>query len=163
MEETSHGYVSPESDTLIIKTKHGHMVEVTLKHPLYIQNTEISEGGEMIQAKKLSLGDKLRIQIGMKCYGKKSLSETDAKNIGIYHGNKLLVDNKLDVPNDILSANKKTFDCFMKGDKELNLNYFNNKNQFINNWLTVQYQYLQEITELYIYLKFGIEQLTNYL
>jgi len=115
MEETSHGYVSPESDTLIIKTKHGHMVEVTLKHPLYIQNTEISEGGEMIQAKKLSLGDKLRIQIGMKCYGKKSLSETDAKNIGIYHGNKLLVDNKLDVPNDILSANKKTFDCFMKG------------------------------------------------
>lgn len=37
-----------------------------------------------------------------------------------------------------------SFDCFMKGDKELNLNYFNNKNQFINNWLTVQYQTLSK-------------------
>lgn len=38
----------------------------------------------------------------------------------------------------------KLFDCFIKGVKELNLDYYNNKEQYINKWLTVQYQVLSK-------------------
>lgn len=36
------------------------------------------------------------------------------------------------------------FDCFIKGNKESNLDYFNNKKLYINFWLTVQYQTLSK-------------------
>ena len=41
-------------------------------------------------------------------------------------------------------SNYSSFDCFMKGDKEINLKYFNLKDQYINKWLTVQYQTLSK-------------------
>jgi intein/homing endonuclease len=66
IEPASHGYVSPESDTLIITTKHGLQLEVTEKHPLYKLK---STGGEMTQAQKLKQGDALRIDINMNTFG----------------------------------------------------------------------------------------------
>lgn len=41
-------------------------------------------------------------------------------------------------------SNYSSFDCFMKGDKEINLKYFKFKDQYINKWLTVQYQTLSK-------------------
>lgn len=81
LETVSHGYVSPESDTLVFTTKHGYTVETTLKHPLW---TLDANGGGMVEAGKLKIGDSLRIQTGMNCYGKNSLDPDLAYMLGGY-------------------------------------------------------------------------------
>lgn len=68
MEFLSHGYVSPESETLIFTTENGRRLEVTHNHPLWaITGTN---DPEMIKATNLGIGDKLRVQLGMNVYGK---------------------------------------------------------------------------------------------
>ena len=66
IEKVSHGYVSPESDTLKITTAHGLQLEVTYKHPLY---KLASSGGKMTQAHDLKIGDALRVDVGMEIFG----------------------------------------------------------------------------------------------
>ena len=66
VEKVSHGYVSPESDTLKITTAHGLQLEVTYKHPLY---KLACSGGEMTQAHDLKIDDALRVDVGMDVFG----------------------------------------------------------------------------------------------
>lgn len=82
IEDVSHGYVSPESDTLIIRTRHGLKLEVTHNHPLYKAS---SFGGEMTKAKDLQVGDHLRVDVGMDVFGKDDfISEELAYLLGGY-------------------------------------------------------------------------------
>lgn len=86
LEPLSHGYVSPESDTIKVETKNGFEVEGTLKHPLWVLN---SNGGAMKQIQDIRIGDYLRIQIGMGCfgesvYGKHRLNKELAYMLGGY-------------------------------------------------------------------------------
>ena len=81
LEPLSHGYVSPDSETRKLTTKHGYEVEATLKHPLWRLD---SVGGSMCPTKDLQIGDYLRIQIGMNCYGKDSLDNDLAYMLGGY-------------------------------------------------------------------------------
>lgn len=67
LEELSHGYVSPESETLKITTTHGLQLEVTHKHPLW--TIDATAGGKMVQAQNLHVGDYLRVQHSMGIYG----------------------------------------------------------------------------------------------
>lgn len=66
-EPLSHGYVSPESNTLKITTARGHQVEITHNHPLWVLDSQV--GGKMIKAYELDVGMPLRIQYGMSVYG----------------------------------------------------------------------------------------------
>lgn len=67
LEELSHGYVSPESDTLKITTRHGLQLEVTHEHPLWCIDAEL--GGKMVKARDLKPGDHLRVQHSMQVFG----------------------------------------------------------------------------------------------
>lgn len=67
LEPLSHGYVSPESETLKITTRHGLELEVTDKHPLWV--IDESAGGKMVQAQHLRVGDHLRVQHSMRVFG----------------------------------------------------------------------------------------------
>lgn len=60
-ENVSHGYISPSSETVIISLKNGQSIEVTKDHPLFANKN----GGEMIKAQDLIVGDQLRIDKGM--------------------------------------------------------------------------------------------------
>lgn len=60
-ESVSHGYVSPKSTTIIVVLSNGQRVEVTPEHPLY----SARDGGTMVEARELVVGDKLRIDKGM--------------------------------------------------------------------------------------------------
>ena len=82
MEKTSKGYISPESETRIIRTKHGHKIEATLKHPLFTLRNE--SRGEMISTSQLAIGDFLRVQLGQEAYGTKQLSPDLAYILGGY-------------------------------------------------------------------------------
>lgn len=64
VEELSHLYVSPESDTLKITTKSGFKVEATLNHPIFVQYRG------MVEANNLHVGDKVMVNYGMDCFGK---------------------------------------------------------------------------------------------
>lgn len=66
LEPLSHGYVSPESDTIKIETKTGFEIEGTLKHPLWVLTPD---GGSMKKIENIKIGDYLRVQIGMNCFG----------------------------------------------------------------------------------------------
>lgn len=81
MELVSNGYVSPESSTLIIRTRHGLEVEVTQNHPLYALRDQIPN---MIPAKELNVGDHLRVDIGMNVFGDKNIDEDIAYMLGGY-------------------------------------------------------------------------------
>jgi len=107
MEKTSHGYVSPESDTIIIRTKHGHEIECTLKHPLFVYQNGKNDG-VMIESRNITIGNKLRIQTGMKCYGTntKNITLLEAKNTALKYSKSLIFDENLDLDSDILTANE---------------------------------------------------------
>jgi intein/homing endonuclease len=80
LEPLSHGYVSPESETLKITTRHGLELEVTKQHPLWVLDAK--EGGKMVKAVDLSVGDHLRIQYNMGIYGNdNSLDHPTVKEI----------------------------------------------------------------------------------
>ncbi len=82
LESVSHGYVSPENETLKIKTKMGREVEATPSHPLY---KLCSTGGEMVKAKDLNLGDPLRVDFGMNIFGNnQDINEELAYMLGGY-------------------------------------------------------------------------------
>lgn len=81
LERLSHGYVSPESDTIKLTTKHGYNVEGTLKHPLWVLDYT---GGSMKQIQHIKPGDYLRIQVGMNCYGTQQLDPDLAYMLGGY-------------------------------------------------------------------------------
>jgi intein/homing endonuclease len=67
IEKVSHGYVSPESNTLLIETKKGLKLEVTPNHPLYSLGKDLI--GKMIPSKNLKIGDYLRFSTDMNIYG----------------------------------------------------------------------------------------------
>lgn len=80
LEKTSHGYVSPENETLIVTTRHGAKVEVTPIHPLYsLQNNGF---GKMVQAQNLRINDLLRIEYGQNIFGKVNLDKQVAYMLG---------------------------------------------------------------------------------
>jgi hypothetical protein len=60
-EKVSHGYISPASQTIIVGLKNGQSVEVTKDHPLFANRN----GGEMVRAEDLKVGDQLRVDKGM--------------------------------------------------------------------------------------------------
>lgn len=60
-EKVSHGYISPASQTIIVSLKNGQSVEVTKDHPLFANRN----GGEMVRAEDLKVGDQLRVDKGM--------------------------------------------------------------------------------------------------
>jgi len=66
LEQASHGYVSPESETLVVETRKGLRLEVTPKHPLYKLTRN---GGKMTPASALNVGDSLRVDVGMNVWG----------------------------------------------------------------------------------------------
>lgn len=76
-EPVSHGYVSPKSTTFIVTLKNGQSVEVTPEHPLYTSKN----GGEMVEARDLKVGDKLRVDKGMMIDFGLTLSNDDIKNL----------------------------------------------------------------------------------
>lgn len=82
MEETSHGYVSPESKTYIITTSKGAKLEVTPKHPLY--SLQKNGMGKMIQAQNLKIGDLLRNEYAQNIFGNKKLDPQLAYMLGGY-------------------------------------------------------------------------------
>lgn len=67
IENLSHVYISPETETFVITTESGYRVEVTHNHPLYV------EGKGMTFAKDIVFGDAIRYDIGMGCFGKRKL------------------------------------------------------------------------------------------
>lgn len=82
MEPASHGYISPDSETVIITLSNGMKVEGTMLHPFY-QLKE--EGGEMTPAMELQPGDFLRVDYGMRIFGKATLSPEAAEQIGRHY------------------------------------------------------------------------------
>ena len=80
IENVSHGYVSPDSDTLIVETSTGHMIETTLKHPLYV----LKETPMMVETQYLSTDDYVRIDVGMNQYGDMEIDENIAYMLGGY-------------------------------------------------------------------------------
>lgn len=81
LEELSHGYVSPESKTYILTTRKGYSIEATLKHPLWVLN---ESGGKMVQTQDIKIGDCLRIQNNMQCFGENKLDKDIAYILGGY-------------------------------------------------------------------------------
>lgn len=81
IEKVSHGYISHEADTLIIKTKHGLELEVTKEHPLYCLKNNIPE---MIKSSYLTVGDYLRVDIGMNVFGNEQIDADMAYMLGGY-------------------------------------------------------------------------------
>lgn len=108
MEKTSKGYVSPDNETIIVQTNHGHKVEVTPIHPLYtVRNNE----EQMVQAQFLETGDLLRISYGMNCFGNTSLGEQIAFDLGV----ESIINNAKHVPQDILSGTEEDAKSFIDG------------------------------------------------
>jgi hypothetical protein len=66
IEPASHFYVSPKSETNIIKTKYGLVHESTLDHPIY---TIDSSGIGMKKSSDIHVGDFVRVDYGMDIYG----------------------------------------------------------------------------------------------
>ena len=75
IESISHLYISPDTDTLKVRTLTGYEVEVTLKHPMFVTNIDDElDNGSMIPAKLLEVGvHRIRYDIGMKCFGNNKL------------------------------------------------------------------------------------------
>ena len=63
-ESLSHGYVSPKSDTVKLKTRTGYEIEVTPKHPLCVNTIN-----DMVPAKDINYSDRLRCDINMSMFG----------------------------------------------------------------------------------------------
>jgi intein/homing endonuclease len=79
-EPLSHGYVSPDSETLKITTRHGIQLEVTHEHPLW--KLDPTTGGSMTKARDLRVGDHLRVQHSMGVFGNdNSLDHPTVKTI----------------------------------------------------------------------------------
>jgi len=80
LEHLSHGYVSPESETLKLTTKHGLEIEVTHKHPLWVLNHH--NGGSMVKAENIQIGDSLRVQYNMQMFSNDNrIEHSDVKEI----------------------------------------------------------------------------------
>lgn len=124
IEPLSHGYVSPDSKTLIIKTRTGLEVEVTLDHPLY---TLTNQNASMIKAKDLNLGNYLRIDYEMEQFGndrsideKYKLTEEIAYMLGVYIAEGWI--------------HKKTYGIYISnGDQEI-------KDKFLNSTFVKQFK-----------------------
>lgn len=67
LEPISHGYVSPEGETRRLKTRRGLELEVTQEHPLWLLDAK--EGGRMVPAQDVQVGDYVRVQHSMGIYG----------------------------------------------------------------------------------------------
>ena len=79
LEPISHGYISPKSITIKIKTQKGLTLECTENHPLYTLTSSI---GQMTKSKDLSLGDFLRVDHSMGVFGINAISLDDAYMLG---------------------------------------------------------------------------------
>lgn len=66
-EDISHVYISPETETLVVVTQSGYRVEVTKNHPLYVEDKG------MVKACDITIGDSIRYDVGMECFGKNTL------------------------------------------------------------------------------------------
>jgi intein/homing endonuclease len=75
MEPLSHGYVSPKSDTLIIKTTRGRELEITPDHPLYTLSNSVYP--KMIKGQDLKTGDMLRVQHNMQVFSSQYIDIPD--------------------------------------------------------------------------------------
>jgi intein/homing endonuclease len=82
IEKVSHGYVSPDSETLQFTTRHGYSVETTLKHPLWCLAKTL--GGKMKKASEIAIGDFLRIQKNMGSFGPEEIHGDLAYILGGY-------------------------------------------------------------------------------
>jgi len=81
IEDISHGYVSPKSKVLEIRTQSGSTLKITPNHPLY----SLKEGNErpkMIPGKYLSIGDHLRTSYGMNSFGDVCIDDDLAYMVG---------------------------------------------------------------------------------
>lgn len=105
MELTSHGYVSPNHETLVVTTALGYEVEVTPIHPLLTQN-HLGQG-EMLQAQYLKLGDTLRIQCGMNKFGTE-----DWTDLAI-HALVDVFDGLKELPRNLLQGNRASVTAFL--------------------------------------------------
>ena len=92
-EKVSHGYISPSSSTVIVSLKNGQSVEVTKDHPLFSNRN----GGSMVRAEDLKVGDKLRVDKGMMV------------DFGGHTDFKRLIETAHENPEIILNM---SFDCF---------------------------------------------------
>lgn len=63
-EGLSHGYVSPSSSTIKLKTVTGYSIEVTPNHPLCIDHL-----GNMVPSKDIQCSDSLRCDFNMQMFG----------------------------------------------------------------------------------------------
>ena len=104
IEPISHGYVSPASKTYIIETHMGHRLEVTEDHPLF---TLTGHKGSMVKARALTIGDRVRVDIGMRVFGDNHLSEDDAYQLG--------TDFDGHVPRSVMQGDEKTVVNFLAG------------------------------------------------
>ena len=87
IERVSHGYVSPESETLVFTTKKGLKLEVTKKHPLFAIQDKANP--KMTFARDLKVGDNLRIEHGMNVFGNKDYVFDPIKNENIQITNEI--------------------------------------------------------------------------
>jgi hypothetical protein len=83
IEPASHFYVSPKSQTKIIRTKFGMKHESTLDHPIMCLD---ENGIGMKKCKDIKIGDYLRVDYGMNVYGniEEANFELDCKNTVSY-------------------------------------------------------------------------------
>lgn len=66
IEKASHFYVSPKSETKIIRTRYGLKHESTLDHPIL---TLDKSGVDMKKSQDIKIGDYVRVDYGMEIYG----------------------------------------------------------------------------------------------
>ena len=80
-EKVSHGYVSPEGKTRVITNSWGMEVEATLNHPFFVAGNDTPY---MKPTKELTNQDYIRIDCGMKMFGKQHIDADLAHMLGGY-------------------------------------------------------------------------------
>jgi len=76
LETASHFYVSPKSNTKIIRTRYGLKHESTLDHPIY---TLDDNSLKMKRSEEIELGDSVRVDYGMQVFGNKDVINYEDK------------------------------------------------------------------------------------
>jgi len=134
-EKVSHGYISPSSETVIVSLKNGQSVEVTKDHPLFANRN----GGEMVRAEDLKVGDKLRVDKGMMV------------DFGGFTDFKCLIETAHENPEIILNM---SFECFKNLIDFLDYKIYCDNQQMMNCFTQVLnnygYNYECKVTTLHV-------------
>lgn len=97
-EPVSHGYISPAEYTYIITLSNGQSIEATPEHPLYSKRND----GEMVEARDLRKGDKLRVDKGMMI------------DFGVHIGSDVLIQTTHENPEMVLNISHVSLESLLQ-------------------------------------------------